>query len=416
MRSCVLSAGAAGRSPFVQCGAFGAPTYVVRMVPAARWLVVGAARARRSPRRPTAAAAAAASDTDDRRRRARPTQVAAVDGHRLVRRGARRRVRSTSRSDGSTFGGIARLLGEQQRPAGLVARREALAGRPDRAPPARPTCCATAGSSVRWSYEDGTARAVAAYSPIRLPDDNDIVPAALAARLLDGARARRAVADSRPPGRRPERGRAAPGARRPGVDDRARRRLGRRVVRAAAARRRVRRRTTPRTRPSPARSPRLDLESPRPTARSASSSRRASTSDRGTDARRRGRGQRVRAVPAADAGDRAGAPRRRCGARAPSASTAADRPRCSSYRCATPPPQRAARAARAQPERARDRATAWPSRSVRCRCCWWRVSRRTPTRGCTTAATSCSPAPSPRRRCGRPRSSSSARRCVQDAR
>jgi hypothetical protein len=43
------------------------------------------------------------------------------------------------------------------------------------------------GLSVRWDYEEGTAR-FTAWSSIRLPDDVDVVPANLASRLFDGVR------------------------------------------------------------------------------------------------------------------------------------------------------------------------------------------------------------------------------------
>jgi hypothetical protein len=88
--------------------------------------------------------------------------------------------------ESSTFGGVARLLGEQSNLR--VWWRDAETWRIDRIRGSGESDIARQGrTTVRWSYEDGRAR-FAAYSPIRLPDDNDVVPPALAARLLDGAR------------------------------------------------------------------------------------------------------------------------------------------------------------------------------------------------------------------------------------
>ncbi len=88
---------------------------------------------------------------------------------------------------GSTFGGVARLLGESSDLR--VWWRDQEHWRVDRMRPSGETdLVRNGGLSVRWEYEDSTAR-FAAYSPIRLPDDNDVLPATLAARLLAGARA-----------------------------------------------------------------------------------------------------------------------------------------------------------------------------------------------------------------------------------
>ena len=88
---------------------------------------------------------------------------------------------------GSTFGGIARLLGEETRLR--VWWRDPEHWRIDR--------IRTTGESdlvrdgrlmVRWNYEENGVR-FTPYSAIRLPDDVDVVPSTLAARLLSGARA-----------------------------------------------------------------------------------------------------------------------------------------------------------------------------------------------------------------------------------
>jgi hypothetical protein len=87
--------------------------------------------------------------------------------------------------DSSTFGGVARLLGEQNNLR--VWWRDSDTWRVDRLRTSGESDIArNGGLSVKWSYEDARAR-FATYSPIRLPDDNDVVPSALAARLLAGA-------------------------------------------------------------------------------------------------------------------------------------------------------------------------------------------------------------------------------------
>jgi hypothetical protein len=88
---------------------------------------------------------------------------------------------------GSTFGGLARLLGERTQLR--VWWRDAKDWRVDRITPTGETDqLREGGFSIRWRYEQETARLVT-WSAIRLPDDNDIVPSALAARLLNGAKA-----------------------------------------------------------------------------------------------------------------------------------------------------------------------------------------------------------------------------------
>ncbi len=163
--------------------AFGVPSYVVRMVPAARWLVVA-----------LLALAVAAPPT---LLRLRPASDSATGAARLAEKvqsstatGWSGEVRTQGSLDvpldSSSFGGIARLLGEHSDLR--VWWRDADTWRIDRLRTTGESDIArNGGLSVRWSYEEGRAR-FAAYSPIRLPDDNDIVPPALAARLLDGAR------------------------------------------------------------------------------------------------------------------------------------------------------------------------------------------------------------------------------------
>jgi hypothetical protein len=89
--------------------------------------------------------------------------------------------------DSSMFGGVARLLGDQNNLR--VWWRDADTWRVDRLRTSGESDIArNGGLSVKWNYEEGRAR-FAVYTPIRLPDDNDILPSSLAARLLDGARA-----------------------------------------------------------------------------------------------------------------------------------------------------------------------------------------------------------------------------------
>src|ERR1700712_4013795 len=89
---------------------------------------------------------------------------------------------------GSTFGGVARVLGEQTDLR--VWWRDSDNWRLDRV---RNTGGADlvrgGGLTVRWNYEDNRVN-FTPYSPVRLPDDIDVVPSALAARLLAGATAK----------------------------------------------------------------------------------------------------------------------------------------------------------------------------------------------------------------------------------
>lgn len=85
---------------------------------------------------------------------------------------------------GSTFGGVARLLGEQSDLR--VWWRDAEHWRVDRTRASGESDLTRDGSStVRWTYESYTAT-FTPYSPVRLPTDTDVVPVALASRLLAG--------------------------------------------------------------------------------------------------------------------------------------------------------------------------------------------------------------------------------------
>jgi hypothetical protein len=88
---------------------------------------------------------------------------------------------------GPTFGGVSRLLGGQT--SLRVWWRGPTTWRLDRMRATGETDLVRAGTRVlRWNYEDNTVN-VTPYSPIRLPEDIDVVPSALAVRLLSGARA-----------------------------------------------------------------------------------------------------------------------------------------------------------------------------------------------------------------------------------
>ena len=106
------------------------------------------------------------------------------------------------------------------------------------------------------------------YSAIRLPGDSDVVPVALARRMLAGATPDE-LAGCRPAHRRAQRRRPAPGAAEKPLDDRGVGHLGGRRPRAAAARRRVRR---GRKRPGPLHAaPPADLDAPSGTTPTSSS-------------------------------------------------------------------------------------------------------------------------------------------------
>lgn len=87
---------------------------------------------------------------------------------------------------GSTFGGIARVLGE--RTDLRVWWRSGEDWRIDRLrSTGESDLVRDGGLTVRWKYEENRVN-FTPYSPVRLPDDVDVVPASLAARLLAGAR------------------------------------------------------------------------------------------------------------------------------------------------------------------------------------------------------------------------------------
>ena len=163
-------------------GRFGVASYLVKMVPAARWLVV--------------ALLALAVAAPPALLKLRPVADSDISAAALARRmdastntGWSGEVRAQGALEvplgGSTFGGLARLLGE--RTELRVWWRDATNWRVDRITPTGETdLLREDNTSIRWRYEDKTAR-LATWSPIRLPDDNDLVPTALAARLLDGA-------------------------------------------------------------------------------------------------------------------------------------------------------------------------------------------------------------------------------------
>lgn len=108
---------------------------------------------------------------------------------------------------GSTFGGVARVLGQETDLR--VWWRSETSWRLDRMRATGESDLVRDGDlTVRWNYEDNRVN-ITPYSPIRLPDDVDVVPSALAARLLSGARAGEIT---RLPARRVA-GRSAPGLR-----------------------------------------------------------------------------------------------------------------------------------------------------------------------------------------------------------
>ncbi len=163
-------------------GRFGAASYLVKMVPAARWLVVA-----------LLALVVAAPPTLLKLRPAADSDIGAVAlAHRVQTSTSiawSGEVRAQGALDlplgGSMFGGVARILGE--RTELRVWWRNTKHWRVAR--------LRTTGESdqlrqgivtIRWNYETGIARLVS-YSPVREPDDTDIVPATLASRLFSGA-------------------------------------------------------------------------------------------------------------------------------------------------------------------------------------------------------------------------------------
>jgi hypothetical protein len=153
------------------------------MLPAVRWLLVA-----------VVALGVASPPTLLRLWPAHESGITAADLAARIDRSARMgwsgEVRSTGSLEvpltGSTFGGVARLLGEQSDLR--VWWRDPEHYRVDRIRTSGEQDLVRDGvSTVRWSYESGTAT-FTPYSPVRLPDDADVVPSALAARLLAGAR------------------------------------------------------------------------------------------------------------------------------------------------------------------------------------------------------------------------------------
>src|SRR4051794_7732321 len=153
------------------------------MVPATRWLVVG-----------VIALAVLTPSVAGRLLPAKDVSVSAADLARGIEKSTGTSWSGEVRTQGalqvplggSTFGGIARLLGERTQLR--VWWRDAENWRVDRiTPTGESDQLRERGFSIRWRYEQNTARLVT-WSPIRLPDDNDVVPTSLAARLLAGAK------------------------------------------------------------------------------------------------------------------------------------------------------------------------------------------------------------------------------------
>jgi hypothetical protein len=153
------------------------------MVPGARWLAVAAVALgvtsaplvpRALPARETNLSAARLADLVD--------GAAGLGWSGEVRSQGSLQVPLT----GSTFGGISRLLGEEthlrvwwRNPENWRIDRIRATGESD--------LVRDGGLTVRWNYEENRV-SFTPYSQIRLPDDVDVVPAELAARLLAGAR------------------------------------------------------------------------------------------------------------------------------------------------------------------------------------------------------------------------------------
>jgi hypothetical protein len=152
------------------------------MVPAARWLVVALlALAVCAP--PTVLRLLPASNTDV----AAPVLAQRVRAAIDIGWSGEVRTRGSLSVPltGSTFGGVARLLGESSQLR--VWWQDDEDWRVDRiSPTGENDQVRQGGFLTRWRYEDDTARLVD-WSPIRLPDDNDLVPVALARRMLAGA-------------------------------------------------------------------------------------------------------------------------------------------------------------------------------------------------------------------------------------
>jgi hypothetical protein len=153
------------------------------MVPAARWLVVA-----------LLALAVSAPPAVLRFRPAADSDIGAVElAHRVQTSTSLAwtgEVRAQGSLDlplgGSMFGGVERILGA--RTELRVWWRKSTRWRIDRLRTTGETDQLRENNvTIKWNYEAGTARIVS-YSPIREPDDNDIVPAPLAVRMFAGAK------------------------------------------------------------------------------------------------------------------------------------------------------------------------------------------------------------------------------------
>ncbi len=213
------------------------------MVPAVRWLIVAAV-----------ALALVAAPSALRAIPARSSTISAVALAHQVRAAYDRGWSGEVDSQGNLQRADQRPRPSAASPACSVRRRTCACGGAAATTGASTGCAATGesdlavdgGLEVTWTYESRKVQ-VLPYSSVRLPDDSDVVPVSLAHRMLSGAKASEL---SRLPSKRIA-GRSAAGlqagARRPSVDHRPRRHLGRREHRRTAARRRVRR-PQPRTR------------------------------------------------------------------------------------------------------------------------------------------------------------------------
>lgn len=164
-------------------GAFRGASYRGQMVPAMRWLVVA-----------VVAIGVAAPPTALRLLPASGTDISAVALAAKAARATRipwsGEVRTTGTlnvpANGTVFGGVARILGGTndlrawwRDPEHWRVDRIRTSGETDRVRDSQ--------LSLTWTYEDHRV-SVSPYSPIRLPDDSDVLPPTLAARLLAGAK------------------------------------------------------------------------------------------------------------------------------------------------------------------------------------------------------------------------------------
>jgi hypothetical protein len=184
-------------------GRAGTPSYGEGMVPATRWLTVAAV-----------AIVLVALPLVTQALPARQFELSATALAERIRgsdQGWSGEVRSLGSLQvplgGSTFGGVARLLGEQTHLR--VWWRGPTSWRVDRLRTTGETDSVRDGDlTAGWNYERNEVR-FTPYSPVRLPDDVDVVPLSLARRLLAGARPSELT---RLPARRVA-GRSAPGLR-----------------------------------------------------------------------------------------------------------------------------------------------------------------------------------------------------------